>query len=134
MKIKSRSLKAELKKVGDQGEDLAAEYLERKGYTILQRNFRRRSGEIDLIAYRKGVLAFCEVKSSRYRGESHPEIRVDCKKQIKLTRCARAYLLANPPPFEACRFDVIAVKAHQGRTVVEHIENAFWPPDGWEEE
>ena len=127
-------MKLQTKKIGDRGEELAAEYLQRKGYTILQRNYRQRYGEIDLIAMKDDVLIFCEVKRSRYNGESHPEIRVDWKKQIKLSQCAKAYLAGSPPPFESCRFDVIAVKIHRGRNIVDHIENAFWPPEGWDEE
>lgn len=122
------------KDVGNRGEKLAAEYLQKHGYTILQSNYRRRFAEIDLVAFREGVLVFCEVKSSLYAGESHPEIRVDHKKQIKLAQCANAYLADDTPPYDTCRFDVIAVKTHRGRDVVEHIENAFWPPDGWDEE
>lgn len=119
------------KDVGDRGEELAAEYLQMNGYAILQRNYRQRFAEIDLVALKDGVLVFCEVKSSRYAGESHPEIRVDYKKQIKLAQCADAYLADDPPPYDACRFDIIAVKTQRGRDVVEHIENAFWPPEGW---
>ncbi len=121
------------KQVGDRGEELAAQFLGAAGYTILARNWRRRSGEIDIIAKRHGVLAFCEVKSSRHAGESHPEIRVGHQKQIKLTRLANAYLAENPQPLESIRFDVLAVKIVQGREVIEHFENAFWPPEGWEE-
>jgi putative endonuclease len=120
------------KMVGDEGEDLAADFLLERGYAILERNYRQRFAEIDLIAIKDGVLAFCEVKSSHYPGESHPEIRVGYKKQIKLAQCAQAFLAANPPAYESCRFDVITVKLQQGRRIIDHIENAFWPPDGWD--
>jgi len=116
----------------DRGEDLAAQYLQSKGYTILERNWRRRFGEIDIVALKEGVMVFCEVKRSRFSGPSHPEIRVDLKKQFKLARLARAYLATDPPNVESCRFDIIAVKTIQGRDVIEHIENAFFPPDDWD--
>lgn len=109
-------------------------YLASKGYEIIKCNFRQRFGEIDLIAQKDGVLAFCEVKRSRYRGRSSPELRVDRKKQIKLARCARAYLSECHPDFQTCRFDIITIKTRQGRDVIEHFENAFWPPEGWDEE
>ena len=120
------------KKVGDKGEDLAADFLLARGYRILERNYRKRFAEIDLIVMKGGVLAFCEVKSSRYPGESHPEIRVGYKKQVKLAQCAQAFLAADPPAYNSCRFDIITIKMQQGRKVIEHIENAFWPPEGWD--
>jgi len=126
-------LKEDRKRAGDRGEEAAANFLQNTGYTILKRNYRQRFGEIDIIAFRDGVLVFCEVKSSRYAGESHPELRVDWKKQIKLSRIARAFISETQFSFESCRFDVIAVKTVRGREVIEHIENAFWPPEGWEE-
>lgn len=120
------------KQAGNRGEDLAAKYLEGKGYTIVARNWRQRSGELDIIARRDDVLVFCEVKSSRYEGDSNPEIRVDHKKQVKLAQLARKYLAIKQPKIESCRFDVVAVKTDQGRDVIQHIENAFWPPDDWD--
>ena len=120
------------KATGDRGEELAAQFLEAKGYAIVERNWRSRGGEIDLIALKEGVLVFCEVKSSQFSGPSHPEIRVDLKKQFKLSQLARAYLANDPPGVETCRFDIIAVKDVQGRDVIQHIENAFWPPDDWD--
>lgn len=120
------------KEVGNRGEDLAAQYLQIKGYQILARNWRQRTGELDLVALRQGVLVIGEVKSSRYAGEAHPEIRVDRRKQMQLARLARAYLAQNPATFHTVRFDVITIHAHQGREVIEHYENAFWPPEGWE--
>lgn len=124
---------AHLKKIaGDRGEELAAQYLQAKGYSIIERNWRRRFGEIDIIALKSGVMAFCEVKLSQFSGPSHPEIRVDLKKQFKLARLARAYLAKDPPGVESCRFDIISVKNIQGRDVIEHIENAFFPPDDWD--
>ncbi len=130
----SCSLKTATKEIGDKGEDIAAKYLQEKGYTLLQRNYRLRIGEIDLIAEKQGVLVFCEVKRSRFQGQSHPELRVNHDKQVKLARCAQAFIADRSPSFESCRFDVIAVKTQRGRNVVEHFENAFWPPDGWDEE
>lgn len=120
------------KAAGNRGEDLAAEYLKGKGYSLVARNWRRRSGELDIIARQDDVLVFCEVKSSRYEGESNPELQVNRKKQIRLARLAREYLALEQPAFQVCRFDVIAVKTEQGRDIIQHIENAFWPPDDWD--
>ena len=117
---------------GNRGEDLAANYLEGKGYSIVARNWRQRSGELDIIARQGDVLVFCEVKSSRFEGDSNPELRVDRRKQIKMARLAREYLALEKPEIQSCRFDVIAVKSGRGRDVIQHIENAFWPPDDWD--
>jgi putative endonuclease len=122
------------KQVGNRGEELAAQYLMQMGFVILARNYRKRIGEIDLIAEKDGILAFCEVKRSRFEGESHPELRVNAAKQKKLARCAQIYLSEHPLDFESCRFDILAVKTVRGREIIDHIENAFWPPEGWDEE
>jgi len=121
------------RKIGDYGEDLAVQYLQNKGYEIVARNFRKRFGEVDIIARMGGVLVFCEVKRSRFPGNTNPELRVDHKKQIKLARTAQAFLIDYKDPFEEIRFDIIAIETHEGRSTVRHIENAFWPPDGWDE-
>ena len=120
------------KATGNRGEDLAAKYLAGKGYSIVARNWRQRSGELDIVARQGDILVFCEVKSSRYEGDSNPELRVNRNKQIRLARLAREYLAVEHPQIASCRFDVIAVKSDQGRDVIQHIENAFWPPDDWD--
>ncbi|TKJ40289.1 YraN family protein [candidate division LCP-89 bacterium B3_LCP] len=119
--------------IGNEAEGQAAQYLQNKGYRIIVRNYRIRFAEIDIIAQKDDVLVFCEVKSSRFSGESHPEIRVGHKKQIKIAKCAQSFLVENRPSFDSCRFDIISVKLVRGETVVEHFENAFWPPDGWDD-
>lgn len=115
--------------IGNRGEDLAAEYLVNNGYQILERNYRWRSAEIDIIALKEGVLIFCEVKRSRFDGDSHPELRVDIPKQKKIAQCAQLYLAGSPPPFHTCRFDIIAITRRDGRDYLEHFPNAFWAPE-----
>ncbi|RJP72914.1 MAG: YraN family protein [Candidatus Zixiibacteriota bacterium] len=115
------------KAAGNRGEELAAQFLQARGFTILDRNWRQRWGELDLVAARDGLLVFCEVKASRFEGDCHPELRVDFPKQRTLTRLARAWLAGHDGDWTQSRFDVIAVKIVQGREVVEHLENAFWP-------
>jgi putative endonuclease len=126
-------LTSSTKNTGDRGEDLAVQFLQTGGYEILDRNWRHgRQGEIDIVTRRESVLVFAEVKRSRWEGDAHPEFRVDHRKQIKLAQLAQVYLSLHPCYFESIRFDIIAVKNHHGREVIEHIENAFWPPDGWD--
>jgi putative endonuclease len=121
------------KQTGDKGEDLAVQFLKNNGYDILNRNWRwGRSGEIDVVARKGGILVFCEVKMSTFAGDAHPELRVDHRKQMNLSKLAQAYMIQNPCYFDSVRFDIIAVKPHHGRDMIEHFENAFWPPEGWD--
>jgi putative endonuclease len=109
------------------GEDKAAEYLKKKGYKILERNYKVRGGEIDIIALKKGVLALIEVKtrSSLYAGR--PSEAVNASKQMRLKKAAEIYLLNNKKKVEP-RFDVIEVLLSKNDLSVEeivHIEDAF---------
>lgn len=96
--------------MGRRGETLAARNLWKKGYRILQRNFRVPQGEIDIIAEKKGRIHFVEVKtrSSDYGGE--PEERVDAEKKARLRRAGQAWL-ANfrEPPAAGAQHDVYAI-------------------------
>lgn len=115
--------------LGALGERLAAKYLEKKGYRILERNFRCRMGEIDLIALRGNDLVFTEVKLRK--DASHCEARefVTASKQRKLLMTAEYYLSARPWAQELqARFDVIEVYAPQGteeNSTICQLENAF---------
>ena len=115
--------------LGALGERLAAEHLERQGYRILERKFRCRMGEIDLIARRENELVFTEVKLRK--DASHGEARefVTASKQRKLLLTAEYYLAARPWAQELqARFDVIEVYAPRGteeNCSVCQLENAF---------
>ena len=115
--------------LGALGERLAAEHLERQGYRILERNFRCRMGELDLIARRGNDLVFVEVKLRK--DASHGEARefVTASKQRKLLLTAEYYLSARPWAQELqARFDVIEVYSPQGteeNCSVCHLEDAF---------
>jgi putative endonuclease len=114
--------------LGRWGEDVARAYLEERGWTIVAQNARQGRGEIDLIARRAEVLAFCEVKT-RSEGErwGHPTMSVNWRKRLAVTRVARAWLFAHPQPRTTLRFDVISVVAHDGGPpIVEHFEDAWW--------
>ena len=120
---------AERSELGALGERLAAEHLEKQGYRILERNFRCRMGEIDLIARRGNELVFTEVKLRK--DASHGEARefVTASKQRKLLLTAEYYLSARPWAQNLqARFDVIEVYAPQGteeNCTVCQLENAF---------
>jgi putative endonuclease len=114
--------------IGAQGEEIAARYLLSKKYEILHRNYRCRHGEIDIIARRKNVLIFVEVKTRRSCAFGSPLEAVSLKKQRSISSVAQAYLQHNRLSGNAARFDVIAVQLGSGSPEIEHIENAFELP------
>ena len=114
--------------LGRWGEALAADWLRKQGYLILEAGWRCRFGEIDLIAADKGFLCFVEVKlrkSAAYGGAGE---FVDRRKQEKLRTTAQLYLAQNPTQLQP-RFDVMEIYAPQGvqtaRPGIHHIPNAF---------
>lgn len=110
------------RETGSRYETYAAAYLERKGYRILERNFRSRAGEIDLIGRDGRYLAFVEVKYRKDGQSGHPEEAVDARKQNRIFRAAQSYLSWKRYPADTpCRFDVLAVEGDKVRL----IKNAF---------
>lgn len=102
--------------LGDGYEQLAAEFLEREGYEILERNFRCRQGEIDLIAGERGYLVFVEVKYRRDGGSGLPEEAVDWRKRRRICRTAVHYMVKHQVYDTCpCRFDVVAVEGRRIR-------------------
>lgn len=124
--------------LGQLGERLAAEHLEARGLEVIDRNFRTRLGEIDLVACDKRFLVFCEVKTRLLRGGSAPGplASVGPRKRRQVRTMARAWLTATsrdgptprdgPSPPEI-RFDAIGIVVDpSGRVVqLEHVEGAF---------
>jgi len=111
---------------------MAARWLERKGYEIVWRNFLCRGGELDIIARRKDMLVFVEVKTRDNTRFGSPAEAVDAKKRRRMVLAANVFLLryGNSPP--VCRFDVIEVESgRNGAEEVSHIPDAFRP--GWAE-
>lgn len=121
------------RRTGALAEEAAARYLQRRGWRILERNARRRTGEIDLVAVDPdGVLVFVEVRARRgYGGEpgaARAAASVDRRKQARLVRAALALLASRPGlAGRPARFDVVAVGADEsGRPVtVRHLPGAF---------
>ncbi len=114
------------KTFGKLGEDCAAKFLEAQGYTIVARNFRIRSAEIDIIARLDDVIVFVEVKARSDIRHGLPSEAVNLRKQKKIIEAAGVFL-QDENFFEcACRFDVVEVYL-RGDCVEEinHIENAF---------
>ncbi len=100
----------------------AEEYLLGNGYKILERNFRNRSGEIDLIAKKDGIIRFVEVKYRTTSDFGNPLEAVDARKQNQIRKVAMYYLMKNKlSEWTPCQFDVIAFEGEK----MTHIENAF---------
>ena len=115
--------------LGRWGEATAALYLERQGLSIVERGFRCRFGEIDIIAQNPDVLVFCEVKTRRRETFGAPQEAVSWSKQRRLIKTAGWYLNQRPWDGEL-RFDVIAILAPEGKELsIEWIQDAF----SWEE-
>lgn len=115
----------ETKRLGNAGENFAADYLEGRGYKILERNFRIRSAEIDIIAEIDGVVVFVEVKTRRGIRYGLPVEAVNIRKQKKIIEAAGVFMQNEIYAERACRFDVIEVYAAGKTFSVRHIENAF---------
>ena len=111
--------------LGASGEQAACEHLARQGLTVLERNFRCRLGEIDIIAQDGEHLVFCEVKTRR-ESRLHPFLSVTQRKQRKLRQLGLYYLSRHHLEHLQPRFDVIAVpQAQDGSFAIEHLPNAF---------
>ena len=112
--------------LGKLGEDCAAKFLEAEGYTIVERNFRIRSAEIDIIARRDNLIIFVEVKARSNIRHGLPVEAVTLRKQKKIIEAATVFLQDENFSDCACRFDVVEVYM-RGECVEEihQIENAF---------
>ena len=113
-----------MNKLGLDGENAAAKFLEAKKYKILARNYACKYGEADIIASDGKTLVFAEVKARAYAAFGGPALAVTPAKQQKISLVAANYIKEKRPKFDNIRFDVITVL--EGRA--EHIENAFIPP------
>ncbi len=118
-------------RLGILGEQLAAEHLERRGFRIVERNYRTRWGELDVIAFDGHVLVFVEVKTRRMAADAgSPFEAIRPLKQARVRKMARSWLIdrRHERPFaKVMRFDAIGVTFDlAGRLVgVEHLEGAF---------
>lgn len=106
---------------GQWGEDLAAAHYRRLGYEILDRNWRSRTGELDLVVRIASVVVFSEVKARRTADFGPAASAVDVNKQRRIRRLAIEWLRAHDVHADSLRFDVVAITG----TRLELIENAF---------
>lgn len=117
------------RRLGGEGEAAAQGLLRRRGYRIIERNFRCPIGEIDLIAEHAGVVVFIEVKSRTATKFGAPFEAISPHKQWKLTRLATWYLTRRRWLDRPCRFDAVSVMADPSGRIerVELLRDAFIP-------
>ena len=113
--------------LGRKGEELAFQYLAKKGYVIKARNWHFKNAEIDIIAFRDNTLIIVEVKTRSAAIYEEPNEAITDQKIRFLTNAAEAYILENEIDFET-QFDVISIKWFgEGKYELDHIEDAFSP-------
>jgi putative endonuclease len=113
--------------LGRLGETIAAEYLGRKGYTILEQNRRTPYGEIDIIASQDAVIAFVEVKTRASPSLGPPEISITPRKKEHMRSAAEYYIQQNTENIMDWRIDVITVQiqAKSSSPIIDHFENVI---------
>lgn len=118
-------MKGARKQLGQRGEELAAAYLEKRGYVVRERNWRCPAGEIDMVVEDGGCLVFVEVRARRGQGYGTPEESVTSAKQARLVEVAQTYLQEHPWDGD-WRIDVVAVEmTARGKLLrVDLIKNA----------
>lgn len=118
--------------IGLQGEKLARQHLEEKGYRIIVSNWRHGRGEVDLIATFQDILVFVEVKTRSHTSYGQPDEFVGPKKEQMLAAAACAYI--EQVNFQGeIRFDILSIVLPASATpLITHIEDAFFPGLGWD--
>ncbi len=120
------------REIGEEGEELAAAYLESKGYTILERNYHFEHAEVDIVAYDNGVsIVFAEVKKRSSNRYGEPEEYIDDEKKKHIYHAAEAWLYERKMDGAPVRFDVISIIQQGNKSPeIKHFENAFTPGRG----
>lgn len=110
---------------GNRGEDVALRYLLSRGLQLVERNYRTRYGEVDLVLRQSGTLVFVEVKWRSSLDYGSPMEAVDDRKQQAIRSMAEQYLAEKEPDFEEIRFDVVGILAGAGNARIEYVKDAF---------
>ena len=116
---------AEHNALGKKGEQLAADFLAKKGYHILERNYRYLKSEVDIIAQKENVLIAVEVKTRSTPEFGDPQDFVKPKQIQSLVKVINQYVIAQDLDVEV-RFDIVAIIKNKLGTSIEHLENAFY--------
>jgi putative endonuclease len=110
---------------GEKGETLAAWYLKKNGYKIIEQNYRNQLGEIDIIARDRKTIVFVEVKSRRSIRYGSPKWALTPKKQRKISMVALYYLKTTRQTNVKARFDVVSIYSNRDEPQIEIVKNAF---------
>lgn len=120
-------MKSYNKDIGSYTENIAATYLLNNGYSILDRNYRNKFGEIDIICQKDNIIIFVEIKSRYTNSFGNPLESVSCHKQKKIILLSKFYILYKKLSDFNIRYDVIEIYLnHLNNTYeVNHLEDAF---------
>jgi putative endonuclease len=113
------------RELGRRGEEVAAEFVRGLGYRLIERNFRCRAGEVDLVALDDDTVVFVEVRSRSGVRLGTPLESVDGRKQAQVARVARYFLAAHGWHERTVRFDVVGIRFDAEPPAVEHVRAAF---------
>jgi putative endonuclease len=121
----SKNLSRKRISLGKRGEDIAVAHLRDKGYRIEGRNYRQKTGEIDIICKDGETIVFVEVKARRHTEFGHPAEAVNSRKQMQISRTALLYLNSKERHDAPVRFDVIGIIFAKTGPEISHIISAF---------
>ena len=117
---------------GQEGESIAERYFKKQGYKIIFKNFRTKTGEIDLIVEKKGTLVFVEVKACAVQGDGPlPEEKVNLSKRRRIIEASKFFCSREKDLIDRIkefRYDVVVVDINK-KSVVRHYESAFFDED-----
>jgi len=116
---------AQHNELGKKGEQLAIDFLLKKGYSICDTNWRYQKAEVDIIAQKENILAIVEVKTRSSTDFGNPQDAVKPKKIKLITKAIDEYVISNDLDVEV-RFDIMAVVKEKDSFKIEHIEDAFY--------
>lgn len=122
-------MKTQKRKLGDLGENIAEQYLKKRGYIILERNYNKKWGEIDIIAKFKKDIVFVEVKSQKKGSNFLPSQNINFHKQQRLIRAAQTWLAENKISEDiGWQIDALIVELdfENKNAKVEHLRNCVW--------
>ncbi|MFH0732932.1 MAG: YraN family protein [Candidatus Omnitrophota bacterium] len=121
-----------MNKTGLIGERIALSYLKRLGYKIIERNFRLKCGEIDIIARDGECMCFIEVRARASNSFAEPFETVDYIKQKKLTQAAKIWVSKHKCEDDICRFDIVSILLDENykMTQMRLFKDAFWDDEG----
>lgn len=108
-------------KAGRFGEDFACVFLQKKGYKIIERNFRSKFGEIDIITIKYNVIVFVEVKARWNLNYGYPEEAVTPSKLWKIKKTAEYYLMLHPEIKNSIRLEVLSIQMQDGKVINSRI-------------